>query len=150
LLESLAVHAIHRGIDQFTADVLASNDPMFKVFADAGFETHQHLEADVIELHIPLNGLEGLIEKMAQREQVAESSSIRRFFEPASIAVIGSRRDDRTARQLVTDVATRGWTGPLWLVGHTTADTTVATGVASLELCPEPPGLAITTVPPKT
>src|SRR5690348_16195528 len=52
LLEHLAAVARRRRIHRFTADVLADNSPMLRVFADAGFPATRRLEDGVVTWEI--------------------------------------------------------------------------------------------------
>jgi hypothetical protein len=46
--------ARERGVQAFTADVLASNKAMMRVFEKGDLPIHAHLEAGIYELKIPL------------------------------------------------------------------------------------------------
>ncbi|HQG31756.1 MAG TPA: GNAT family N-acetyltransferase, partial [Deltaproteobacteria bacterium] len=55
LLQYLIRIAQEKGIKGFTADVLAQNTPMMKVFARSGYPMKTNLEYGVYELEIPFN-----------------------------------------------------------------------------------------------
>lgn len=55
LLQYLIRIAQEKGIKGFTADVLAQNTPMMKVFAKSGYPMKTNLEYGVYELEIPFN-----------------------------------------------------------------------------------------------
>ncbi|HWR68465.1 MAG TPA: GNAT family N-acetyltransferase [Desulfomonilia bacterium] len=59
LLKYLIRIAKEKNIVGFTADVLARNTPMMKVFTRAGYPLKAHLEYGVYELEIPFSGDEG-------------------------------------------------------------------------------------------
>ena len=56
LLTRLVAVARHRGVDQFTADVLMDNRPMLATFRDAGLTYQTHAEGGVVHLELPLSG----------------------------------------------------------------------------------------------
>ena len=56
LLQYLIRIAKEKNIKGFTADVLARNTPMMKVFSKAGYPLKTHLEYGVYELEIPFTG----------------------------------------------------------------------------------------------
>jgi acyl-CoA hydrolase/GNAT superfamily N-acetyltransferase len=56
LLQYLIRIAKEKNIKGFTADVLARNTPMMKVFSKTGYPVKTHLEYGVYELEIPFNG----------------------------------------------------------------------------------------------
>ena len=53
LLNNLVRIALAKDIRGFTADVLASNTPMMKVFSTTGFPLNAHLDSGIYELEIP-------------------------------------------------------------------------------------------------
>jgi GNAT superfamily N-acetyltransferase len=58
LLQYLVRIAKEKNIKGFTADVLARNTPMMKVFSKTGHPLKAHLESGVYELEIPFSGEE--------------------------------------------------------------------------------------------
>jgi GNAT superfamily N-acetyltransferase len=83
LLEHLVSAARSHGITTFTAQTLAENTPMLRVFADAGLPVKQHYENGVVEVLIPLpqddsgTMLDTYLEKVAWREGAADAASLR-------------------------------------------------------------------------
>ena len=91
LLERLAAHASAVGIEEFVAEVLPGNTAMLRVLDDAGFETARTLQDGVIEVVLHLDTTRrGLVERRDERDHVAVAASLRPFFEPRSVAVIGA------------------------------------------------------------
>jgi RimJ/RimL family protein N-acetyltransferase len=58
LLQYLVRIANEKNIKGFTADVLARNTPMMKVFSKTGYPLKTHLDSGVYELEIPFSGEE--------------------------------------------------------------------------------------------
>ena len=92
LLERLAEIARGRGVTTFVADVHSANRRMLEVFRDCGFEAEQRLEHGLRpRRHFP-RGDAAFEERAAQRSVAAASASMRRLFEPRSVAVVGAAR----------------------------------------------------------
>ena len=56
-MEALVEAARQRGIAGFTADVLARNEPMLRVFHNSGYAVESRLEDGVYNLKIPFTQL---------------------------------------------------------------------------------------------
>jgi acetyl coenzyme A synthetase (ADP forming)-like protein len=92
LLEQLAVRARRAGIDEFVAAVEAGNAHAARVFADTGFELSRELEGGEIELRFPIASSGPLELRVESRDHVGVVASLRPFFEPRSVAVVGASR----------------------------------------------------------
>jgi acetyl coenzyme A synthetase (ADP forming)-like protein len=90
LLERLAALAAEAGIEQFVAEVLPENRNMLDVFRDVGFNAVRELEGGEVEVRFPIAPTNHYRELVAARDHVAVRASLRPFFEPASVAVIGA------------------------------------------------------------
>src|SRR5690554_2301840 len=88
LLEHLAAAGRERGIARFTAEVLPANARMIRVFRDAGYEVRQELDDGVlhVDFHIEETGRSWTV--MAEREQHAESLSMRAILGAGSVVVV--------------------------------------------------------------
>lgn len=121
LLEHLVSVARRRGIRAFTAQTLAENTPMLRVFADAGLPVHRVLAEGVYDLNVPLPAGEALgayRDAVAGRDRSAGVASLRHALAPASVAVIGASRDPRSAgRAILRNIVTGGFAGPVHVVG---------------------------------
>jgi acetyl coenzyme A synthetase (ADP forming)-like protein len=91
LLERLAAHASAAGIEEFVAEVLPGNAAMLRVFDDAGFETARAVQGGVVEVVLHLDATRPtVLERRDERDHIAVAASLRPFFEPRSVAVIGA------------------------------------------------------------
>lgn len=90
LLEQLAARARAAGVTRFVAEVIASNAAALNVFADAGFELVREREGGVIELRFPLLPTPAFSARVEERDHSAVVASLRPFFAPAAVAVIGA------------------------------------------------------------
>ncbi len=93
LLEHLAAAARERGITTFSAEVLAENSRMVRVFLDAGYQASRSLDHGVVHLEFSIADAETPEAVAREREQRAEARSIARLLAPRSVAVIGASRD---------------------------------------------------------
>lgn len=92
LLERLAEIARARGLMTFVADVHPENRRMREVFRDCGFDVSQQAEQGVIRVLISLEVTPAFAERAAERSERAAAASMKRLFEPRSVAVVGASR----------------------------------------------------------
>jgi acetyl coenzyme A synthetase (ADP forming)-like protein len=117
LLEQLAHAANGHGINRFVADVLASNAAALAVFRDAGFEISRTRDADEIELRFPIAATSDYEGRVAQRDHVAVVNSLRPFFRPVSVAVVGaSRRRGSIGGELFRNILAADFAGSAYPV----------------------------------
>src|ERR671919_516038 len=90
LLEQLAARAAEVGIERFVAEVLPENRNMLGVFEKAGFELKRELAGGVVEVEFPIAPTERFERSVEERDHTAVVASLRPFFEPASVAVVGA------------------------------------------------------------
>ena len=149
LLDHLAEVAAARGIHYFVAQVLARNQPMRRVFRDAGFEvTWSRLEIGVVEVTLDLARTEHWLDAHAEREHTAEARSVAQLLSPRSIAVVGaSRRPDAIGHAILRNLLAGGFAGPVYPV-NPSADTIEGLDAhPSVRDIPGPLDLAVVAVP---
>jgi acetate---CoA ligase (ADP-forming) len=95
MLEQLAERAAAVGIEHFVADVMGENAAMMRVFEDAGFGMSRELDRGTFEVTFPIEPTDAYRSYVEERDHLAVVASLRPFFAPASVAVIGasSRRE---------------------------------------------------------
>jgi len=102
LLEHLVSLARIRHLTAFSAETLADNSAMLRVFSDAGLGVLRHWADGVVELSIPIPRQAALsqhspyLEAVADREQRADVASLARLLSPAVVAVVGASRRPRS------------------------------------------------------
>jgi acetyl coenzyme A synthetase (ADP forming)-like protein len=149
LLERLAVHASEAAIEEFVAEVLPQNHAMLGVFDDAGFETVRTLQDGVVEVILRL-GTPGstFAERRDRRDHIAVAASLRPFFEPRSVVVIGaSSRRGTIGGELFRNVLEGDFTGAVYPVNRAAEP---VGGVAAYAACADLPttvDLAVICVP---
>ena len=155
LLEHLVWQARQRGLAAFTAETLAENSAMLRVFADAGLPAKRRIAGDTVELTFPLPvgddeyRLGYYLEAVASRESRADVASLRPLLQPRSVAVVGaSRRRATVGRAILHNIVTGGFTGPVYAVNPRAQAMEGVPCVASVDDLPEPVDLAVIAVPP--
>jgi acetyl coenzyme A synthetase (ADP forming)-like protein len=148
LLEQLAARAGDIGIRTFVAEVMSSNRAMLGVFSDAGFEVGRELDSGTIEVRLSIQATETFRERVEERDHVAVSASLRSFFSPASVAVIGaSRRRGSIGGELFRNILDADYTGAVYPVNGSGEPVAGVRAYRSVEEIPDPIDLAVVCVP---
>jgi acetate---CoA ligase (ADP-forming) len=148
LLEQLAARAADAGIERFVAEVLSDNRPMLKVFEDAGLEASRELEGGEIEVQFPIAPTERYRTRMDERDHLAVTASLRPFFAPKSVAVIGaSRRRGSIGGELFRNVLAGDFAGAAYPVNRDGDPVGGVRGYTAIGELPELVDLAVICVP---
>ena len=154
LLEHLVWLARQRDLRAFTAETLAENSAMLRVFADAGLPAKRRISSGVVELTFPLPDrddnyrLGNYLETVASRESRADVASLGPLLRPRSVAVVGpSRRGGTLGRAILRNIVTAGFTGPVYAVNPHSRTLEGVPCVASVDDLPGPVDLAVIAVP---
>ena len=119
LLEQLAVRAAEVGIERFVAEVLPENAAMLAVFRDAGFEVSRTLGGGEVEVRFPIASTQRFRARVEERDHVAVVASLRPFFAPASVAVIGaSERRGSIGGELFRNIIAADFAGAAYPVNR--------------------------------
>jgi acetyl coenzyme A synthetase (ADP forming)-like protein len=114
LLERLAEIARERGLRAFDAYVLGDNLPMMDVFLQSGFALTQGLDHGVFHVTLALEATPAFETAAGKRAQLAAAASLRPFFEPRAIAVIGANRArGRIGSEVLRNLRESGFTGTI-------------------------------------
>jgi acyl-CoA synthetase (NDP forming)/GNAT superfamily N-acetyltransferase len=155
LLEHLESAAWRQGVRRFTGPVLAENDEMLKVFADAGLSAQRHTEDGVIELACDLPqaetgpSWEPYQEAVDRREVRADVASLSHVFMPESVAIVGtSRRAGTVGHAILHNVVAGGYQGHVYAVNPHATRMEGVPCLPSVTTLPEPVDLAVIAVPP--
>ena len=148
LLERLASLAAAAGIEQFVAEVLPENRNMLDVFQGAGFDVVRELEGGEVEVRFPIAPTEHYREVVAARDHIAVRASLRPFFEPASVAVIGaSPRRGSIGGELFRNVLAGDFHGSAYPVNRGGEPVAGVHGYTSVGDIPDPVELAVICLP---
>jgi len=157
LLEHLVSLARRGELQALTAETLAENEAMLRVFAEAGLPVQRRSADGVVQLTFRLPGsagedLESYLESVARRESRADVASLRHLLRPTSVAVVGaSRKPDTVGRAILHNIVSCGFQGSVYAVNpHATQTRTMegARCVTSVSDLPEAVDLAVIAVPP--
>ena len=119
LLERLAALAAGQGIERFVANVQLDNPAMLGVFESAGLEVTRELDGGEFEVSFPIEATEQYRTRVDERDHLAVTASLRPFFEPGSIAVIGaSRRRGSIGGELFRNVLAADFIGSAYPVNR--------------------------------
>jgi len=155
LLEHLVWQARQRGLRAFTAETLAENSAMLRVFADVGLPAKRRISGGVVELTFPLPDgednyrMDNYLATVASKESRADVASLRPLLQPRSVAVVGpSRRRGTVGRAILHNIVTGGFTGPVYAVNPHARTIEGVPCVASVSDLPGQVDLAVIAVPP--
>ncbi len=114
MLEQLSEIARRRGIRSFEASVLADNRRMLDVFTDCGFPVTTRVDGGVVQVTIGLEPTANFVARSAERAQHAATASMKAFFQPASVAVIGANRTrGKIGSEILHNLVASGFTGSI-------------------------------------
>jgi acetyl coenzyme A synthetase (ADP forming)-like protein len=148
LLEQLATRAAGAGIERFVAEVLPENSAMLAVFRDAGFEESRTLGGGEIEVHFPIAPTERFRVRVEERDHVAVAASLRPFFTPAGVAVIGaSKRRGSIGGELFRNILAADFAGVAYPVNRAGEAVAGVRAYRTIEEISDPVDLAVICVP---
>jgi acetyl coenzyme A synthetase (ADP forming)-like protein len=148
LLERLVARAAAVGIQRFVAEVIPDNRPMLRVFEEAGFEVGRAFEGGTVEVTFPIEATEEYMSHVDERDHLAVVASLRPFFAPASLVVIGaSSRTDSIGGRLFRNVVAADYIGAAYPVNRAGEPVAGVRAYTSVDELPERPDLAVVCVP---
>ncbi len=148
LLERLAALAAKQGIERFVAEVLPDNRAMLGVFEGAGLEATRELAGGEFEVCFPIAPTEQYRSRVDERDHLAVIASLRPFFEPKSIAVIGaSRRRGSIGGELFRNVLAADFLGSAYPVNRDGEPVGGVRAYTSIGDVPEVVDLAVVCLP---
>jgi acetyl coenzyme A synthetase (ADP forming)-like protein len=148
LLERLAAIAGGVGIEEFVAEVMRDNVGMLRVFADAGFGATRESAAGVTEVVLHLAPTEALRVHVDERDHVAVAASLRPFFAPRTVAVVGaSPRHGTIGGELFRNILRAEFAGAAYPVNRNGDAVAGVRGYQSVGEIPDTVDLAVVCVP---
>ncbi|MCQ4042297.1 GNAT family N-acetyltransferase [Streptomyces rubrisoli] len=148
LLEHLVHAAREAGITTFTADALAHNAAVLKVFADLGLGVSRHFEGAEVRCRIRLDEDETYLSAVDSRAANADRVSLSPLLRPRSVVVVGAgTKPGSVGRAVLRNIRGGRFTGRVCAVNphaHAIEHTPVYPSVSDL---PYPPDLAVVAVP---
>jgi acetyl coenzyme A synthetase (ADP forming)-like protein len=148
MLEQLAARAAAVGIERFVAEVLPDNRQMLRVFEAVGFEATRTNESGTVEVVFEIAPTAHYLERVDERDHLASVASLRPFFAPTSVAVLGaSRRRESIGGQLFRNIISAEFQGVAYPVNPAGDAVAGVKGYRSAADLPEVPDLAIVCLP---
>jgi len=148
MLERLAEIAREKGVTTFDAYVLGDNRKMMDVFMHTGFAVERRLDGGVFQVTFPITPTPEYEEKVALRSQMAARASMKAFFEPQSIAVVGAgRKRGGIGAEVFHNLVTAGFQGVVYPVNESARVVGSVTAYPKVTDIPGQVDLAIVVVP---
>ncbi len=148
LLERLAQIAHSRGLHGFDAFVRGENRQMMDVFVQSGFSQTREIEQGTWHVTLSLEPTARLAAASAARARAAATASLRRFFEPHVVAVVGANREPgRIGSEIFRNLRESGFTGTLVPVNPGATSVAGLDAYARVSTVPGPVDLAVIVVP---
>jgi acetyl coenzyme A synthetase (ADP forming)-like protein len=148
LLERLALVAIRHNFTQLWAVTHADNRAMREVFRESGFTSHEAYEGEDMEVELSLIPTEATVTRAEVRERLATTASLRPFFQPRSVAIIGASRDPTSiGYRLLEALTANQFRGVVYPVNPRATEIAGVRVYPSLRAIPETVDLAIIAVP---
>ena len=148
LLERLALVAIRHSFTHLWAVTHADNLAMREVFRESGFTTHEAYEGEAMEVELSLIPTETTVTRAEVRERLATTASLRPFFHPRSVAVVGASRDPKSiGYRLLDALRTNQFRGAIYPVNPHGSEIAGVPVHSSVHTIPESVDLAIIAVP---
>src|SRR5688572_15853417 len=148
LLEQLAKIARDVDITTFDAYVLGDNRHMLEVFRNSGFTETVSVERGVCHVTVSLALTDDFAERAATRSQIAATASMRAFFEPRVIAVVGANRTrGKIGSEILNNLRVAGFTGTIVPVHPTASQIGGLTAYRRVTDIPGAVDLAVIVVP---
>jgi acetate---CoA ligase (ADP-forming) len=148
LLEQLAAAAAEVGVERFVAEALRDDGRMLRVFEDAGFAVARTPSPESVEVRFSIAPTADYVRRVDERDHVAVTASLRPFFAPRSVAVVGaSPRRGTIGGELFRNVLTGDFAGvahPVNRGGEPVAAVRAWRTVADI---PDPVDLVVVCVP---
>lgn len=148
LLEMLARVAWTEEIRTFDAWVRRDNDPVMRMFLDSGYASERRIEEGYCRVTLSLAHTPAYQERAAERSETAATASMKSFFEPRTVAVVGASRErGKIGAELLHNLIEARYTGRLVAVHPTATD---IAGVPAVRRVTDVPGdvdLVVISVP---
>ena len=148
LLERLALLAARHGIRRFHGLLHPENREMLEVFRDSGFAMEQSRTDGHITVSLSVLPSRESVARAEWRDRVATIASLRPFFHPRSVAVVGASRDPQSiGYRLLEGLILHRFNGPVYPVNPRASVVGSLPAYPSVTAIPGPVDLAVIAVP---
>ena len=146
LLERLALVAARAGVRRFYAPTEAGNRAMRGLFRSSGFPVSEERDGGTVEVSFSILPSFESVARASARERVATVASLRPFFRPRAVAVVGASRDPGSLGHRIFESLRRA-SVPVYPVNPNADAVGGARAYPSVEAVPEPVDLAVVVTP---
>ncbi len=148
LLERLSVLASARGFTHFMAVTHPANRSMLDTFRSSGFQLREQHEDGCVEVDLEVSPRAESVAHSEMRDRLYTHASIRPFFNPKAVAVIGASRDpEGIGHRLLENLVHSRFNGPVYPVNpHATVISSIRAHASILDI-PDDVDLAVIAVP---
>ena len=148
LLERLALLAARRGFTRFWAVTHTDNRGMIDVFRNSGFPLNEKIESGYVELDFAMLPTEASVHISEMHDRVVTAASLRPFFNPAAVAVVGASREPSSiGYRILEALVSNHFQGPVYPVNPKATVVGSIRAYPSVKDLPEAVDLAIISVP---
>jgi acetyl coenzyme A synthetase (ADP forming)-like protein len=148
LLERLALLAVANGLRHLWAVTMFENRQMLDVFRDSGFECRSKTDHGVVEIDLSVVPNETSVVRAEMRDRIATAASLRPFFYPNAVAVIGASRNPASiGARLLNAVVNADFRGAIYPINPHADSIGSLRAYRSLSELPQAPDLAVIAVP---
>jgi acetyl coenzyme A synthetase (ADP forming)-like protein len=149
LLERLALLAVTNGFRRFWALTMGENESMLDVFRNSGFELRTKSSDGYVEIDLSVIPSEASVSRAEMRDRISTTASLRAFFQPRSVAVIGASRNPASiGGRLLNALVANGFPGSIYPINPNASTVAALPSYPSVRSLPEAPDLGLVTVPP--
>ncbi len=151
LMERLAQVALREGRRGLSAIVRRDNEAMLEVLAEIGFPmtvTTIEESGGCLDVRLDLSHADGAARRFGERERASTVASLRPFFRPQAVAVVGaSRSGTGIGRRILDNLVGQGYAGRVYAVHPEAATIGGVPAFPSVEALPEEVELLMVAVP---
>lgn len=148
LLERLALLAVRQGFTRFWAVTHADNRAMLQVFRESGYDVDETAEPGEIDLDLSVIPTAVSVSRLEIRDRIATAASLRPFFHPQAVAVIGASRDPASiGYRILEALIMNRFQGPIYPVNPKASVVGCMRAYPSVRELPDKVDLAIVVVP---
>jgi len=148
LLERLALLAVRNGFTRFWAVTEKENRSMIEVFRRSGFPIKETFDGGNVEIDFAVAPTSSSVEISEVRDRVFTATSVRPFFKPNGVAVVGASRDPQSIGFRILDALIRSrFQGPVYPINPNAKVVGSIRAYPSVAALPEQVDLAIISVP---
>ncbi len=148
LLERIALLAAMNGFPRLRAVTHADNQAMLDVFAHSGFPVTSRSDDGYVDLDLRVVSREESVARSETRDRLYTAASLRPFFKPRSVAVVGASQDPSSIGFRILDgLIANHFQGPVYPVNPRAPVICSIRAFRTVREIPEPVDLAVIAVP---